>query len=175
VTFPDERAAHAFVRDFLVARGWAFAEQYDTGAGRIDFALLVDNRPWLGIEVKRDIDETTCASRLADYLEQAQGYSADLGVPVLLGPAMCDIQHGPKRLHLGGSRLTALAALVIYGGRSNVGVLAFHATNPEEMAGMVLRGQVFYTRSARRGEWWSDQVEGVLRMVRSRNSSKVRA
>jgi len=173
--FAVEVDAHAFVRGFLQSRGWDFCEQYDTGAGRIDFALMADGEPWLGVEVKRDIDDYTCASRLSDYLEQAQGYSADMGVPVLLGPAMCVMENGPKRLHLGGSSLTALSALVIFGGRSNVGLLAFDSKSPTSMAAMLLRGQVFYTCSDYRGEQWSDRVEVVLRMVRSRNSMKVRA
>jgi hypothetical protein len=172
-TFNDEAEAHAFVRAFVQSRGWAFAEQFDTGFGRIDFALLSNNTPWLGIEVKPDINSRTGASQLADYLEQAMGYSADLGVPVLLGPAMSEIS-GVDGIHYGGTRPTALSGLTIYGGRVNVGLLAFDEQRPASEAAMCLRGRLFYRFHERYGETWSTDVERVLRMVRSRNSRKVR-
>lgn len=164
--FSTEDEASEFLRSWLKARGFSFAEQVWTGSGRIDFCLLQDGKPHVGIEVKRDIDDETNASTLADYYEQANGYSRDLNVPVLLGPAMTRL-YG-QDLHLGGAQLKALCALAIFGGRTNVGVAAF---TPSGAVTFVLRGQIGYSLS-RFGD--SKYKESVFRMVRSVNSAKVR-
>jgi len=149
-------------------RCWHFSEQYDTGSGRIDFVLFnKDAKPELGIEIKRGLSWQTAASDWADYLEQAQGYSRDLSVPVLVGPLEIGTASF-STLHHGGAHLSAAAAMVIYGGRSNVGVFAVRDGD----FGFVLRGKVIYAES----EWGGNVFHADhLKMVYSRNSQKVRA
>jgi len=148
-------------------RNWHFAEQFETGSGRIDFVFLdSENKPKLGIEIKRELSWDTAATDWADYLEQAQGYSRDLGVPVLVGPMQIG-NSSFRMLHHGGAHLSAAAAMVIYGGRSNVGVFALR----DEAMGFVLRGKVFYSESEFDGEVFHAEH---LKMVYSCNSLKVR-
>lgn len=171
--FPLESHAQDFVRAFLNARDWAYVEQYETPSGRIDFCLMADGKPSLGIEVKRDIDDQTNASVLADYFEQAMGYSIDLGVPVVLAPVLYPIRNGFYSLHTGGAKLSAIAALTIFGGRANVGVFAFDSASPRSRACIDIRGQELYRYCAHTGADTFKKID-ALKMVRSRNSIKVR-
>lgn len=169
--------AQAFVADFFRARNWQFSEQYQTGHGRIDMMLLQDGAPSMGVEIKRDITDATSASVLADYLEQAAGYSKSLDVPVVVGPAMVDLgsnRGGFTRLHTGGAELTAIAALTIFGGRANVGVIAFDTQHKAERMCIALRGQIYYRFDSARG---IDEVcrPKAHRMVRTLNSKKDRS
>lgn len=172
--FARETTAQAFVADFFRARDWSFVEQYGTGQGRIDMMLLNGDAPSMGVEIKRDITDATSASVLADYLEQAAAYSKSLDVPVVLGPAMVDLGGGFTRLHTGGAKLTAIAALTIFGGRANVGVMAFDAQRRHERMCIALRGQIYYRFDSARG---IDELSRpkAHRMVRTVNSNKVRA
>ena len=173
--FETEVEASEFVRGFFRSRSWNFREQVSAGGGRIDFVLTDgDEAPVLGVEVKKDIDNNTSASRLADVLEQAVGYSRDLDVPVVVGPAMLDLGRGRMgfdRLHLGGRRLDSIAALTIFGGRVNVGVMAFDKYQRDARMCIALRGQIVYRYCTRDDieDWCRD-----VRMVRSTNSQKVR-
>ncbi len=162
-TFNTESEASDFVRAWLRKRELPFSEQVWTGSGKIDF--MIDAEPRIGIEVKRDINDQTNASVLADYFEQAAGYAKELECPVFLGPAISE-RRG-QDLHLGGPNLAALCALVIFGGRANVGVLAFCHWGSVTMA---LRGAIGY-RWTKYGETYRQEV---FRMVTSTNSKKTR-
>lgn len=165
--FVHEDDAKAFVRNWLEMRDFQFEVEQPAGPrGRIDFLLFDNDKPSLGIEVKRDIDDRTNARTLADHFEQAQAYARALDCPVLLGPAMSS--RTGMDLHHGGHELAALCALVIFGGRVNVGVAAFC---PRGSATFVLRGKVGFRLYAN-GHWTYDQ--SVFRMARSVNSTKVR-
>lgn len=172
--FETEVEASAFVRQFFDRRGWQYREQVRAGGGRIDFVLVDGEQPVLGVEVKKDVDSETSASRLADYLEQAVGYSRALDVPVVVGPAMVDLGRGWmgfERLHHGGRRLDSLAALTIFGGRVNVGLMAFDSARRHTRMCIALRGQVMYGLCEERG---IDEMRRDVLMVRSTNSQKVR-
>lgn len=164
-TFCNEVDASAYVRDWLERERVEFEEQFPTGHGAIDFVLKMGGRPHVGIEVKRDIGDSTNASLLADYMEQAHAYSRDLQIPVLLGPVIT--QKDDLDMCRGGSEsISALAGLVIFGGRINVGLAAFNTFGD---VSFILRGQVGF-RDGRFPVWKPE----VFRMVRSVNSAKVR-
>lgn len=167
--FATEAEAVRYVRSQFERREFSFIEEVWTGSGRIDMVLLGEGgEPTLGIELKRDIHDQTSASALADYMEQAVAYSRDMNIPVLLGPAMSDLEG--MSLHLGGTSPRSLCSLAIFGGRVNVGVLAF---SRDHRITMVLRGQVGYQERKYRDEIVSRS--DVFRMVTSKNSEKRRA
>ena len=147
--FNTEKEAVEMVRSFLDAYQWEYKEQYQTKSGKaIDFFVKAPHDGgfiFFGIEVKKDLSDTTNATILADYLEQARAYSADLDAPVFLAPAL---QMGTADLMLGGQNLQAMAALCIFGGRMNVGVMArtdrYYRGYSEVEWKFVLRAGVFW-------------------------------
>ena len=82
------------------------------------------------------------ASALAGYFEQAAAYAMELDVPVFLGPA---IHAGSKSdLYHGGTNLSSLAALNIFGGHMNVGTLVNLHSYHNTYWVMILRGAAFW-------------------------------
>ena len=82
------------------------------------------------------------ASALAGYFEQAAAYAMELDVPVFLGPA---IHAGSKSdLYHGGTKLSSLAALNIFGGHMNVGTLVNLHSYHNTYWVMILRGAAFW-------------------------------
>lgn len=145
-----EQAAAAELRVMLKNHGLAFEEQAATKSGkRIDFVVELPHEAGckVGIECKRDIDESTNATVLAKHLEQAHGYARDLEMPVFLGPVVTEMS--PSSLYLGGHKLSALAALNIFGGRVNVGTVVKQVRSYGTYWFMVYRGGVIW--DSRRG------------------------
>jgi hypothetical protein len=110
---------------FFKSQGWDYREKFPTKSGKeIDFVVKAPydgGSIFFGVECKRDIGEYSKATALADYLEQARAYSTDLDMPVFLAPVISS--RGPSELYHGGTKLDALSALTIFGGRVNVGLL----------------------------------------------------
>lgn len=141
----SENDYSVILRDLFDRMGWIYKEQYLTKSGKaIDFVVKAPHdggHIFFGVECKKDLNEKTNITTLADYLEQAQAYSEDLDMPVFLAPIM----HGdsPSSLYLGGTKVPALNALTIFGGRVNVGVLARVGSHCN-LWYMVLRGSCFW-------------------------------
>lgn len=167
-----ETEAVAEVRSLLDALEWPYKEEFPTGSGRIDFLLHDDHVPKCGIEIKPNLDERTAAREWADYLEQSIGYSQALQVPVLIGPLLWP--YGVEALHHGGTQLRSAAALAIFGGRSNVGLLADVRRDtyygPQQEWVMVLRGKVQFSTNEER----SSRITPAWRFVETTNSQKIR-
>ena len=174
--YDTEEKASQLVRDLLNARGWEFDEQVRTKSGKkVDFVVRAPEATF-AIECKRRMTEYhnngTNATTLADYLEQASAYSADLEMPVFLGPVQKSMT--PMSACLGGTRIDSIAALNIFGGRSNVGTLIVHkGTDVQRMVKqepywfLFLRGAAFWTPD-------SGFNEKRLNMVCSTGSKKER-
>ena len=174
---PESESSYALMlRMFFDSVGWQYREEWliEKTGKYIDFLVKAPydgGHIFFGIECKKDINEQTDATQLADYLEQAIAYSQALDVPVFLAPVMTELS--PSGLYTGGHRLTALSALTIFGGRSNVGVLAIQRrTHPytrkvETECFMILRGGLFWDR---RNQFNPQR----LQMVRSTGSARER-
>jgi hypothetical protein len=152
--YDTEEKASKFIRLMLDARGWAYDEQVRTKSGKkVDFVVRAPEATF-AIECKRRMttyhNNGLNATTLADYLEQAAAYSADLEMPVFLGPVQKPMT--PMTACLGGLNIDSVAALNIFGGRSNVGTLIVHAqTDIQQLVGqepcwfLFLRGAAFWT------------------------------
>lgn len=152
-----------------------YREQYPTNTGRIDLVVWNEGeeRPYVGIEVKRDLGPHTSLSEWGDYVEQAAGYARELDVPVFIGPYIdTSIESAlrPSHLHKGGSFAASVAATVILGKVVNVGVVAL--LGPSRRVTWALRGKIVLREEA--GDLIVDEHH-IRRMVRSTNSHKVRA
>jgi hypothetical protein len=124
MSYTTEKEAATDLRDMLAGHHLPFEEQVLTKSGkRIDFVVELPNmsRYKIGIECKKSMDETTNATVLANYLEQAHGYARDLEMPVFLGPVVT--AWSPSECYHGSHKLSAMAALNIFGGRINVGTV----------------------------------------------------
>lgn len=153
--YDTEEKATQLIRDLLNSQGWAFDEQVRTKSGKkVDFVVHAPEATF-AIECKRRMttyhNNGLNATTLADYLEQATAYSADLEMPVFLGPVQKPMS--PMNACLGGTNIDSVAALNIFGGRSNVGTLIVHRQNDlQRMAGnepywfLFLRGAAFWTQ-----------------------------
>jgi hypothetical protein len=152
--YETEKTASALVRRFLEQQDWDYQEQVNTGAGnRIDFVvdtldLISGKQIKFGIECKRRMsihyEGDMAATVLADYLEQAAAYSRALNLPVFLGPVQSNVS--PSSAYIGGSNISSLSALNIFGGRMNVGTLVFRPTRSGDQIYMILRGDTFWDR-----------------------------
>jgi hypothetical protein len=152
--YETEKTASALVRRFLEQQDWDYQEQVNTGAGnRIDFVvdtldLISGKQIKFGIECKRRMsihyEGDMAATVLADYLEQAAAYSRALNLPVFLGPVQSNVS--PSSAYIGGSNISSLSALNIFGGRMNVGTLVFRPMRHGEQTYMILRGDTFWER-----------------------------
>ena len=153
--YDTEEKATQLIRDLLNSQGWAFDEQVRTKSGKkVDFVVRTYEATF-AIECKRRMtvyhNNGLNATTLADYLEQAAAYSADLEMPVFLGPVQKPMT--PMSACTGGINIDSVAALNIFGGRSNVGTLIVRAQNDlQRMAGnepywfLFLRGAAFWTQ-----------------------------
>ena len=111
--------------DFFDAQGWGYRTEWVTKSGKaIDYLVKAPydgGHIFFGVECKKDLNEDTKATVLADYLEQASAYSRDLKMPVFLAPIIND---GSMSAHTNGGReMDRLSALNIFGGRFNVGTM----------------------------------------------------
>lgn len=153
--YDTEDKASQFIRELLNAQGWAFDEQVRTKSGKkVDFVVRAYEATF-AIECKRRMtvyhNNGLNATTLADYLEQAAAYSADLDMPVFLGPVQKNMT--PMSACTGGINIDSVAALNIFGGRLNVGTLIVHGQNNlQRMVGnepywfLFLRGAAFWTQ-----------------------------
>lgn len=167
-----EARASQVLRDFFVSMGWEYKEQYPTKSnGTIDFlvkALYQDGHIFFGVECKRQLNDATRATELADYLEQAQAYSRDLNMPVFVGPFLSE-KRGDSLWQGGSNDLAAIASFNIFGGRSNVGTIVCSKRNTYTASQwcIVLRGDYFLS--------YDKQFNSSrLTMVNTVNSSKRR-
>ena len=121
-----EAEASEELEKFFQQQGWEYRKEWVTKSGKaIDFLIKApygEGHIFFGVECKKDLDDKTNATILADYLEQASAYSKDLGMPVFLAPIFT--REPPSSFFHGGRGITSLAGLTIFGGRFNVGVFA---------------------------------------------------
>jgi hypothetical protein len=146
-----EKDADAFMRDnFLIPQsryGWSFEEQVriPNSRGRIDYVVTTDDGLQFGIECKKGLycgEVGTSAKILAGHFEQAAAYARGLQLPVFVGPFVTHDNF--SGLVQGGQKLTALAALNIFGGRVNVGSLVHHDYDWGAWT-LILRGHRFWS------------------------------
>ena len=162
------------LRMFFEKNKWEFKEEYEIkrSGKRIDFCVKAPYQSghiFFGVECKRDLNDSTNATVLADHFEQAVAYSRSLNMPVFLAPVMT--QYSASSLYAGGHKLRAMSALSIFGGRCNVGLLAINRSVWQNKVSvntyMILRG----------GSFWNEQ-DGFnpqrMQMVTSTGSSKDR-
>jgi hypothetical protein len=153
--YETEKTASDLVRRFLDGQEWEYQEQVNTGAGnRIDFVvdtldLISGKQIKFGIECKRRMsmhyEGDMAATVLADYLEQAAGYSRSLNLPVFLGPIQSNVS--PSSAYIGGSKISSLSALNIFGGRFNVGTMIVgNRGYTQDYIFFILRGDTFWDR-----------------------------
>jgi hypothetical protein len=153
--YDTEEQASQLIRDLLNAQRWEYDEQVRTKSGKkVDFVVHAYEATF-AIECKRRMtnyhNNGLNATTLADYLEQAAAYSVDLGMPVFLGPVQKPMT--PMNACLGGTNIDSVAALNIFGGRSNVGTLIVHVQSDvqrmvkqEPHWFLFLRGAAFWTQ-----------------------------
>jgi len=171
---PSESNFAITLRMFFEKNGWEFREEYEIkkSGKRIDFCVKApyqDGHIFFGVECKRDLNDATNATVLADHFEQAVAYSRSLNMPVFLAPVMT--QYSQSSLYAGGHKLRAMSALAVFGGRCNVGLLAINRSVWQNKVSvntyMILRG----------GSFWNEQ-DGFnpqrMQMVTSTGSSKDR-
>lgn len=148
--FETEKAATALLRKIFTHEGWSYEEQVRTKSGKaIDFVVEGTDSHGVavkfGVECKRQMtiyhDNGLAATVLADYLEQAAGYSRDLEMPVFLGPVLT--KRTPSSMHTGGRSVESVCALNIFGGRFNVGTLVVNNARFLQWF-MILRGAAFW-------------------------------
>ena len=146
-----EETASEIIRELIVANGWQYESEYELPSGkRIDYLVAAeDGNIQFGIECKRrmsysyEYGEEMSAKTLADHFQQAVAYAEELEVPVFLGPVLHD--GGRKSdLYRGGSNMSSLAALNIFGGRLNVGTLVNMHSRWRTYWLMILRGAAFW-------------------------------
>lgn len=170
--FETEKAASALLRKLFTHEGWAYEEQVRTKSGKaIDFVVEGTDSEGVivkfGVECKRKMtkyhEDGLAATVLADYLEQAAGYSRDLDMPVFIGPVLTN--RSPSSMHTGGRSVESVCALNIFGGRFNVGTLVINSARLFRWY-MILRGAPF----------WNDGKfnQNRLNMVCSTGSKKER-
>ena len=136
---------------FFNQQGWGFRKEWPTKSGKaIDYLVKAPHdggHIFFGVECKKDLNQKTKATVLANYLEQASAYSRDLNMPVFLAPV---VSIGNNGFTTGGANLDALDALTIFGGRMNVGILVRENYNWYTAIGhshrwfMVMRGAKFW-------------------------------
>ena len=148
--FGTEKAATGLLRRIFNNERWTYEEQVRTKSGKaIDF--VVEGRDSngvvvkFGVECKRQMtiyhENGLAATVLADYLEQAAGYSRDLDMPVFIGPVLT--RRSPSSMHTGGRSVESVCALNIFGGRFNVGTLVVNNARFLQWY-LVLRGAAFW-------------------------------
>jgi hypothetical protein len=154
--YDTEEKASQFIRTLLDSQRWEYDEQVRTKSGKkVDFVVHAYEATF-AIECKRRMtifhNNGLNATTLADYLEQATAYSTDLGMPVFLGPVQKNMT--PMNACTGGTNIDSVAALNIFGGRSNVGTLIVHTqTDVQRMVKqapqwfLFLRGAAFWTQN----------------------------
>jgi hypothetical protein len=158
---------------FFDIQGWEYRKEWVTKSGKaIDYLVKAPydgGHIFFGVECKKDLTHTTNATILADYLEQASGYSKDLGMPVFLAPIKTGA--APSAFYHGGRSIDGLAGLTIFGGRFNVGVIVHQTRHyygeKHEASYLILRG----------GNFWESRTgfnPKRLHMVCSTGSAKER-
>lgn len=135
---------------FFNAQGWEYRKEWLTKSGKaIDYLVKAPydgGHIFFGVECKKDLNDNTNATVLADYLEQASAYSRDLNMPVFLAP----IQTGaaPSEFYHGNRELSRLAGLTIFGGRFNVGIIVhqkrWYYGSEHRTSFLILRGGNFW-------------------------------
>jgi hypothetical protein len=147
-----EETASEVVRQLIVLNDWQYEPEYELPSGkRIDYLVAArDGNIQFGIECKRrmsysydDYGDGMNAKTLADYFEQAAAYAGELEVPVFLGPVL-HYGTGKSELYRGGTEMSSLAALNIFGGRLNVGTLVNMRSCWRTYWLMILRGATFW-------------------------------
>ena len=135
---------------FFDEQGWEYRKEWATKSGKaIDYLVKAPydgGHIFFGVECKKDLNDNTNATVLADYLEQASAYSKDLDMPVFLAPIKT--QAAPSAFYHGNRELSRLAGLTIFGGRFNVGIIV-HQTRwyygeKHDASYLILRGGTFW-------------------------------
>lgn len=169
----NEKQISEQLKVFFKEQRWEYREEWPTKSGKaIDFLIKAPydgGHIFFGVECKRDLNEHTNATILADYLEQASAYSKDLNLPVFLAPVFTN--KSPSNFYFGDRDISRLAGLNIFGGRFNIGTLIKQERWWDGVKYihwfMILRG----------GSFWNDE-EGFnpkrLNMVCSTGSEKQR-
>ena len=139
------------ILDFLSQVGWDYIQEYEIKSiGKyIDFyvkAPYEDGYIFFGIECKKQLSFNTNATHLAGYVEQAGAYARELQAPVFIGPLIDSFNL--SGLSVGGRYLSSIAAANLFGGRFNVGIMAFsyrylRGISPDN-AMFALRGSAFW-------------------------------
>jgi len=159
---------------FFDGQGWEYRKEWVTKSGKaIDYLVKApydEGHIFFGVECKKDFNEKTNITILADHLEQANAYSKDLDMPVFL--ATFHTKKSASGMYQGGTEVQAIQALMVFGGRVNVGGI-FRQTRYVGQCDylnrwfFILRGSVF----------WDDRTgfnEKRLNMVNSTGSAKER-
>jgi hypothetical protein len=136
---------------FFQQQGWEYRKEWVTKSGKaIDFLIKApygEGHIFFGIECKKDLNQKSKATTLADYLEQASAYAKDLDMPVFLAPVISSESN--SGIFSGGTNLDSTAALLIFGGRFNVGALVkqeqyWNGAYAGVSWSMVIRGAKFW-------------------------------
>jgi ribosomal protein L28 len=133
------------LKEFFLNQNWSFLTEKNTKSKkRIDF-LVSANKINFGVECKKNLNDDTSLSELADYFEQCIGYSKDLNMPIFLGP-----YHTEKSLSdisCGGIKIPPINSFVILGGRANVGLIVHQRNRTRNRWFLNLRGSYFWEQS----------------------------
>ena len=181
-----EEDASKVIRRLALEVGWECEEQYKLPNGKkIDFLMTVAHtanfqksfqfgvecKPRLSIEHKRGLNVTN----LAAHFEQCAAYARELNLPVFLGPYLTSGAYTP----VGGTTVRSMDAFNLFGGRVNVGTLAYSAYNrlrstqvDEEASfwALILRGKRMWRSSGYKAGYHTD----VATLVTSQGSKKER-
>ena len=182
-----EKDASKVIRQLALNVGWGCEEQYKLPNGtKIDFLMTaplnrlvggtsfqfgIECKPCLSLEHKRGLNVTN----LAAHFEQCVGYARELNLPVFLGPYLTSGAYTPS----GGTTVRSMDAFNLFGGRVNVGTLAYSEYNlrrsiqvDEEASfwALVLRGKRMWRSSGYKSGYHTD----VATLVTSQGSKKER-
>ena len=171
-----EKDASEVIRCLALNANWVCKEQYKLPNGKIiDFLMTYEegNKPLqFGIECKprlhfsyeRGLHVTT----LASYFEQCAAYARELNIPVFLGPYFIDGAYLPA----GGTKPRSMDAFNLFGGRVNVGTLAYsyYRYKKHNFWALILRGRRMWRSSGHKAGYNVD----VATIVTSQGSKKER-
>ncbi len=180
-----EEDASKVIRCLALYAGWGCEEQYKLPNGKkIDFLMTVKPnankesfqfgvccKPCLSLEHRRGLNVTN----LAAHFEQCAAYARELNLPVFLGPYLTSGAYTP----VGGTTVKSMDAFNLFGGRVNVGTLAYSAYNrlrsthiDEEASfwALILRGKRMWRSSGYKAGYHTD----VATLVTSQGSKKER-
>ena len=182
-----EKDASKVIRQLALNVGWGCEEQYKLPNGkRIDFLMTaplnrlvggasfqfgIECKPRLSLEQKQGLNVTN----LAAHFEQCAAYARELNLPVFLGPYLTSGAYTPH----GGTTVNSMDAFNLFGGRVNVGTLAYSKYNlrrsiqvDEEASfwALILRGKRMWRSSGYKAGYHTD----VATLVTSQGSKKER-